>query len=649
MANNINFTSAIREQTASLLNEVNTLAYQISPQPSLENSIMQIEMAEARLERLSTFLIKNQDRVDELVKKELPRMFSKIQKKISLTHKVISFFCSNSEDLDPRIQELMLKLERKDPFITQQKIKKYLANLDLLLECGSHAVQKEVIQGIQKSLTERSELLLHSEPHFNLCELNHTALMQNHCPGFLNQALMEGFVGNADIKQLLLESSLTLEETIEEGQKRAVIRYFENMLGSLPSSLSPDFVQNLIATAFLQVGIDLQNGSIQTNSPPLRYLDEEADYSEEEGQPVFDVWNEQLVRYEPSNTINLPRKMSLENVEQVLLLINTTKLKHNLSGLGILIELGGDRKLAMTIHNEKCLTLFNPYGDENTQHCPYLATFGSVSQAAQFVHAQISGVKKDSMLFTLCKKCELEEISGRNRAAQTEESVAAQPEEFMSPKEILESLQKIITSLSLKTDTGFFSALETLSIISKKPCDFLMTNHQGKKILDEVYFHLLSFQDKQVQEKVLKDKALVSWGSEAFESDATPNTQKLKAVQRIQIDLLLFLLQQCYQSPNPSGQDIVQVIATMEKLRPQSGELPAGKKNLAHFLFGTLHSIYTEARKKDKKLVSPDDRCFEGDFGRNAFTGKAKGSVSSEHKLQALKEVIAVLKKTWKV
>jgi hypothetical protein len=649
MTNRINLTSAIREQTFALLNEVNTLAYQICPQSSLEDSTVQIEMAEAKLERLNALLIKNQNTVDELVKKELPRMFSKIQKKISLTQKVISFFCSNPEDLDPRVQELMLKLEKKDPYLTQEKIKKYLTNLNLLLECGSNAVQKEVIQGIQKSLTERRDQLLQVEPLFNFCELSHNVLMQNYCPGFLKQTLMEGFVGDSDVKQLLLDSSLTLEETIEEGQKRAVIRYFETQLCSQASSISPDFAHNLIATAYLQVGIDLQNGSIQTNPPPLRYLDEEADYSEEEGQPVFDMWNEQLVRYEPSNTINLPRKMSLENVEQVLLLINTTKLKHNLSGLGILIELGSGRKLAMTIHNEKCLTLFNPYGDENTEQRPYLVTFGSVSQAAHFVHAQISGIKKDSMLFTLCKRNELEEISGRNRAAQTEESVAAQPEEFMSPKEILESLQKIITSLSLKTDTGFFSALETLSIISKKPCDFLVTKHLGKKILDEVYFHLLSFQEKQVQEKVLKDEALVSWGSEAFESDATSNTQKLKAVQRIQIDLLLFLLDQCYQSPTPSDQDIVQVIAMMEKLRPQSGELPAGKKNLAHFLFGTLHSIYTEARKKDKKLVSPDDRCFEGDFGRNAFTGKAKGSVSREHKLQALKEVIAALKKTWKV
>ena len=124
-------------------------------------------------------------------------------------------------------------------------------------------------------------------------------------------------------------------------------------------------------------------------------------------------------------------------------------------------------------------------------------------------------------------------------------------------------------------------------------------------------------------------------------------------MQRVQVEVLLWMLGSCLKClEGPENNLKVKaslslVFKTLEKLKLDQRDLPAGKENLAHLLFEKLYYTYLEAWKQNQTMVHPHDGCFNGDFGRNAFVGEVQGQIDSTHKIKAVEEVAKALKEVW--
>lgn len=704
MATKINLAAAIGEEIRSFSQKMSNWIGEISCDPNLiQKYVVTSYINKSEFEALITLFKQNQNSFDSSAQENISKYFLKIKKKIDLADRVIKFVSSESKELNPRVENLMSQLESKKD-LTPEKIRKYIQKVDQLYDVEPLKFNKEIIRGIQQELNTRLLTSFSSNPNFNICPITSESILESSCPYYLeshrpyfshhlcrNEVIVQkGEKQRFTIAEIVDEetvegqektsaqtvtlqevpkSTFTIKELVEKGREQTLISYFETMLDSTSemqaSFGSSDFVHNLIQTAYIQVGIDLENGTLQTQTPSPRYLDEDLDFPQEVGElPPHDPWNQKLARYETFNTIDLPRKMTCEHVLESLLLLNSTKLKNDLSGLGILITLGDGRKLGMIIHSDDHITLLDQYGDDTTLQCPYLVTFGGLKQAALFLHSQISKTPKGSSsgLFTLCNRRELVKIRERNERELEELSpqVAKKalapppppeekaPEEPLPPKEILGSLQKTVSALLLQTEEGFHQAIESLLSISGQQGRFITTNH-NQLILNEIYFQLLMLQDEETKQKVIENQNAIEWGSDAFsEFDATNNAQKMRAAQRVQVDLLLLLLNQSFESADLKN-EIPDLLKRMEELKLDPMDLPKGEKNLAHFLFSSLYKSYLAAWEKDKKLVHPHDKSFKSDFGRNALLGQAKDSIADTYKLAALAEVVGSLKEHWKI
>lgn len=207
-------------------------------------------------------------------------------------------------------------------------------------------------------------------------------------------------------------------------------------------------------------------------------------------------------------------------------------------------------------------------------------------------------------------------------------------------------LQNAIACLSLRTDEGFDAAVAEVSQLDTFAFCSPINGDKDKQILDRIYFQLYHLQNKETPSKI--NRKDTKWGTNAFQSDilSTPD-EKLRAAQRVQIEILLFSLNSCIQKRNEAATPLI--LDALEKLDLHPNDLPQGQKNLSHCLFGKLYNIYFAAWKENQKMVHPHDRSFKGDFGRNAFIGEARNSIPVEYKIQAFQELIKSLQETWKI
>lgn len=96
---------------------------------------------------------------------------------------------------------------------------------------------------------------------------------------------------------------------------------------------------------------------------------------------------------------------------------------------------------------------------------------------------------------------------------------------------------------------------------------------------------------------------------------------------------------------------INQNLDLLEKLQMDAGDLPSGKKNLAHYLYERLYFIYkAEAEKPGSRLKHPHDPAYKNDFGRFAFRGDVDRSAQIDRRflIQTLEQVHSELKEIWK-
>ncbi len=214
-------------------------------------------------------------------------------------------------------------------------------------------------------------------------------------------------------------------------------------------------------------------------------------------------------------------------------------------------------------------------------------------------------------------------------------------------KELVQ-LQKAICALSKRSNEGFYESLEWISDLNKTEVSFPMTELCEQGIAERIYFHLCTIHKNENPSKI--NQKDLNWGFTAFEQvdGNTTHDEKLRAVQRAHIELLLHVLGRFLDDPFKKHL-VPEVLDMMEALQLNEKDLPNGKKNLACFLFETVHSKYSLAQKRDTSLLSPSDDCFQGDFGRGAFKGETSEIVSLQFKLDALKEVTNSLKQTWKI
>lgn len=651
MANPINLLRSITEQVHILAEEVERSKWEINPQ-SIENAIVHAATAEGKANAFVTLLTQN--KVDEAAKKALLKTLSKIKKKITFINKTIQCITSGEQGLDPRIEKVLTKVAPEKAPLSPKKIRQYSAGVEQFIELNSvhkglgltaNSQQEDSNDSVQEDSIQLAQ--------FALAELNSKRLQ-------LLTAAPDFDVSNVSITYLKENCGLYVTPDIEtKGKELTLIRFFEKMLDPrwITSSQphSPHCVQNLISDAYLQACISFQSGDTQ-EYPPLRFIDESPDESDDELDLPVDAWNAQLTRYEKQNLVSLSLKSKYEDIQELFLLMDASRKKADLKGIGVLITLGDCSKLAMIINNLNSIVVFNPEGDAERHGCPYLVSFGSVDQAAKFLHGKIGAVKQnselelgDGQLFTLAYRSELQAVVDENQAdldaAEANQAAVGQPEDIVIhdpaqsiwelQQQAINSLQKAIDALSSQNEENFVQALAELSVYSG-----------NQNLLSPVSAQLFKLQGA-TQKHEISD--IPAWGAIAFQSDETPSVQKLRAVQRVQTSFLLFSLKHCLRSPDLESH-IPHLFKLMEELKLDTADLPEGHKNLAHCLFGITYHTYLAAWEKKQDMVHPHHyEIFKNDFGRNAYLGDAKAvaAVANEYKLEAIEKVNNLLENVW--
>lgn len=213
------------------------------------------------------------------------------------------------------------------------------------------------------------------------------------------------------------------------------------------------------------------------------------------------------------------------------------------------------------------------------------------------------------------------------------------------------SLQEAIVALSLHSPEGFSKALD--GILELDGLTFAPhAENKDKKITNRIFFHLQNIHKKETPEKVNSNDR--HYGSNAFLSqNMSTSAEKLRAVQRTQVEVCLFTLKECLKgdlsidSPIAGKTAFAGIFEILENLKLDPKDLPKGQKNLAHALFGKLYSTYLAAWEKDKSMIHPHDKTFKNDFGRNAFLYDSKGVIPDTYRMQAVVEMSQVLKEGW--
>ncbi len=209
-------------------------------------------------------------------------------------------------------------------------------------------------------------------------------------------------------------------------------------------------------------------------------------------------------------------------------------------------------------------------------------------------------------------------------------------------------LQTSINALSQLSDEGVYQSIEGISSLNGIKFSFSLNKPCEQEIADRIYFHLYNIQKNENPQKINPED--LNWGCTAFQDvgGETTHEERLRAVQRVQMELLIFLTASLMHSGDKDDM-IPKVVMMMEELKLHPKDLPMGKKNLAHFLFEAVFSIYSEIQKKEPQLLNPCDPLFKGDFGRQAFASDVGKELHADLKLGALQEVLESLIRAWQI
>ena len=621
MTSNINLTGAVLRQSILLSEDVKR-----DNANDVSAAIVQVAVNKAKYGVLSSLISK----VDEVTRPDIEQILQKIQRKLQFTDRVIEFLTSKSKSVDPRLEALYEKLAKlgrlNDKLTPEQlyqarcKLEKYRDVIAFLEE--PNAATQTQLPTVKNKLKEINLRLLSIEPQMTVAH------------GVSNPD--EHYEGLQDIEACKAMSSI------------AMVKCYFDKATARRGSFAPYSVIEQSHQLTAQFLLSWPPGCLPESILLEDLIKFEASYSD------FSTLTIPKSMLTPAVSLKDPQG-ALMHCEFLIELARTTGLK----SIGAIVTLGSQH-FALMFHSEGEISLFVPSGDKERNGRPYQVVFGNLPQAATFLSNLVSEKSAQSVhteIIPVCLQSELREAelqrdpteAAPSRSSSSSSLVSDDLDHPVQAPLTLEgivhfavSLQKAIDALSPKTEEGFFEALSHFQELENAT---MSDEYKNQKILDRIYFHLYHIQNNETPQKV--NRSDHNYGMNAFQTEglSTPE-EKLRAVQRVQVEVMLELVDQALNRSDSQG--IQLFFGALEKLRLDPRDLPKGQTNVAHALFGKLYGVYVEARKTNANLVDPNSAKFKGDFGRNAFCDLAEAGLDDLRKA-ALKDERQALKDTWKI
>lgn len=210
---------------------------------------------------------------------------------------------------------------------------------------------------------------------------------------------------------------------------------------------------------------------------------------------------------------------------------------------------------------------------------------------------------------------------------------------------VIKSMLSMIDALSLQSDEGFDEAMMQMINLCEFTQVFDSWKMQGTKSLgDRVFFHLYQIQNKETPNKI--DRNDSNYGYNAFHNPerSTPE-ERLRAAKRVLLDAMFEVLMM--KAERNESKALSEIIELLEKINLDPRDLPDGKTNVAHALFGKMYNDCNKAFDLGSSLINPQDGMFNGDFGRSSLIGEASNSISIYTKAQVFREFIQSVHQHW--
>ncbi len=602
----------------------------------------------------------------------------KAQKKLAFAERINAYLASDSDNVDPRIEKLLLKMNQMGRFngdTNEEEITKIHAKIKYYTEKlreftsgpninneqteSATAELQELLDGMQRRLLnirpERKEVDEYS------CNMNR-------------------FYRDCEDR----------ESCFRMGNVYVVKQFFDAALsGRRNQELDPSHIFSRgHRDAAELIRKKTEEGNPPQNLSILELVEAEKADRFRFGLDIVPVpFPEQILAQKPDlqeNGISFNPAAGEEEIANQLEFLEKLKTANGFHDIGALFTIGTEC-FGLTINQKSYITLINPTSD-----VPYIMTFGDFRQTADFLHRLLAEKLHENgelgqlpvKVDPFCNKDEVDRVAREKEYAYEEEALETRMQmvglnwDFLNqelptendvmkleedysfsrgPQSLAEvvpyvsTLQSIISLLSNGSEEGFMEAATYIFDLNEQKQAFPMSGDGERSIGDRIPFHIYHIHDKEAPQKI--DRSDANYGTTAFqkmeeEGGATP-LEKLRAAQRVQVEVLLSTLKTAIDRGDQAI--IEEILDTLEKMKLDAKDLPQGQSNLAHALFGKVYQVYLNAWEHDKGMVHPHDGSFKGDFGRNAFIGEVSETVPAQYKLQALEEISNSVKEAWKI
>ncbi|GEM_PF-6724096 len=594
MASKINFTNAVQNRVQETLTQLQQKKWVINRE-DLADHLLEIDVVEATIAIFRKH-IQNMDSENQTL--VLPSI-EKLESKIDFCKKIVDYIQSESTELDPRVSHVKNKLDRCD----LEKIENWTFWLQNLSEKSPNPVTNQGICETLRRLKEIRIQMLSIQKEIETCDIQYDLLLKQY-PSNPNNHLH-----------------------FNKGKEQVSIDFFIKMLD--PSD--EDKIE-CIDAEFIR-GIISEGHACASNDPNIKPFSD------------FELnCNADLLRVELEQDHSLlPTNPSFERLESCLNALLEAKHKHQLSNICALLRFN-DKHLELAIDKKDIIYLFNQEGDKLRDFLPYIMAFGTTKQATHTLLKRLNDPINGTINFIAA--CNPNEFSKNLPHVILDNPVKVPTlEDVASP---LFFLQQMIEQLTPCTQDGYDAALEILTQLNFEGHTFNspINGDRDREFVDRIFFHLYHIQNKDRPSAI--NRRDNQWGSTAFQSDQLSTAQeKLRAVQRLQVEAILFILTRVDFDQQRDAIPIRLLFDALEKLQMHPNDLPENQKNLAHSLFGNLYRTYLAAWEKNREMIHPHDPSFNRDFGRNAFL--SANSIPAEFKVKAIQELALSLKKTWRL
>lgn len=615
------YTIAVQYSVKQLLAEAEHLSNE-THDPN--GTYVSIELNKAKASTLTTLCKK----VDAEARGEIGTLLEKAQRKLTRAEQFNCFLRDPSESaIDPRVDRILGKVVQKEEEILP-KLPDELSKLhtkllkwnERLIQCACRSFNALTNQQIVKGralIREIDMQVLNIAPQFITFEYSLVSKDNDkYYPDLPNPEECKK-MASAFYAMKYLEIALETEDQrfdqrgIGWMQESAVHQHTAEFIQKHPPR------QGISAEALFEEKINL---FLQAVTPP-EFLLKELTF--------------------PSDTKKEEIQKKLEN------LIDWKNVRH-FKSMGAFIEVP-PQMLALVFHASGRISLVNPCGWPDTQES-YEANFANARQAANFLSQLISEMKTTQpiALKPYCHKWAIDEE--KLQSEEHEPPIPIYHSPFVEPRILIDvspaadRLNRIIELLSKNSEEGFLHALTYIEDVKNHTAIFSMSDQSEQGVFDRCCFHLYHIQDKETPDKV--DRNDHNWGLTAFQTEglSTPE-QKLRAMQRTQVELLFNLINQTndYES-------IRLLFDALEPLKLHANDLPKGQNNPGHALFGKLYENYVETRKQHRYMEDPQHEKFRGEFGRVVFRGDIDGILLPPFVMtNALQEVEQAFKAAWRI